>query len=142
MAGLSESLTQTVEIELGDKTYKAGILTLSDWAAFEEFAKNQFRKKIIATAKEIYGDDMPPEVLKDATRKLTQDELDDFEESISGITFLLARSLKKFNPAMEQDDISAMISIVDAGNIMRKIAGISAEKKTQSDTETQPNGQQ
>ena len=88
MANLSDTLGTSVEIELSGKKYRAGRLTLADWAEFEVFAYKLHRAKIIKTAKEIYGETLPDSVLERATKPLGDGELEEYQASIAGLSFL------------------------------------------------------
>lgn len=134
MSELSDALATPIEIELGGKTYKAGIITMNDWAAFEAHAHNLHVDRIVETAKKVYGDNpLPDSVLDRATKSLTEQELDEYQSSVQGISFLLWRSLIKYNPNMTEQEVSGMVVISDIGRISQKFLGLpesGSEKKT------------
>lgn len=123
MAGLNESLVDFTEIEIQGKKYKAGILTLGDWAEFERYAQKLHRTKIIDTAKELYGDEMPDNVFEKATAALTEAETEEYQGSIEGVTFLLWKSLAKFNPNFSQKEVADMVTLANVGDIVKSITG-------------------
>ena len=123
MAGLNESLVDFTEIEIQGKKYKAGILTLGDWAEFEQYAQKLHRRKIIDTAKELYGNEIPDIVFDKATKTLTEAEINSYQESIEGITFLLWKALVKYNPNMTAKEISEMVTLVNMGKLFNSVTG-------------------
>ena len=130
MSNLNESLAPPIEITLAGKVYKAGKLTLGDWAEFEQFAQKIHSDKIIRTAERLYKDKIPDSVLDKAVQPPTDNQLDGYQSSITGLGFLLWKALIKFNPNMEQPEIMAKITLGDVAGITNALMNPSAEKKT------------
>lgn len=130
MANLNESLAPPIEITLAGKTYKAGKLTLGDWAEFEQFAQKLHSDKIIRTAERIYKDNLPDSVLDKAMQPPTDEQVDAYQSSITGLGFLLWKALVKFNPNMEQADIMSKITLDDVAEITAALMPPNTEKKT------------
>ena len=130
MSNLNESLSPPIIITLAGKDYKAGKLTLGDWAEFEQFAQKMHSDKVIRTAERIYKDDIPDSVLDKAITPPTDKQLEEYQSSITGLGFLLWKALVKFNPNMEQSEIMELITLDDVGDITAALISAPAEKKT------------
>ena len=119
------------EITLDGKVRKIGSITVGDWADFEQYIQQKRKKKILETAKELYGDNVPPSVLDKALAPLNKEELDDQQNNMTGVGFLLWRALKKYNPDMTLEEASAMIPLDRVGDILSAIMpDMVQEKKT------------
>ncbi len=130
MSNLNESLAPPIEITLAGKVYKAGKLTLGDWAAFEQFAQKLHADKIIRTAERIYKDNIPESVLDKAIQPPSDKQLESYQSSITGLGFLLWKALFKYNPNMEQQDIMNRITLDDVADITAALMSPGTEKKT------------
>lgn len=128
MSGLAETVGTTTDITLAGRAYKVEKLTLGDWADFEQYARDKHRANIIATAKEIYGDDIPDNVFEKATKPITEDELEEYQGTISGITFLLYKALVKRDPDITIAKIANMVTLDDIATITEAIMGKPAAK--------------
>lgn len=128
MSGLAETVGATTDITLAGRAYKIEKLTLGDWADFEQYAKDKHKANIIATAKEVYGDDIPDNVFEKATKPITEDELEEHQGTISGITFLLYKALVKRDPDITIAKIANMVTLDDIATITGAIMGKPAAK--------------
>ena len=119
------------EITLDGKVRKIGSITVGDWADFEQYIQQKRKKKILEMAKELYGDNIPPSVLDKALASPTKEELDEQQNNMAGVGFLLWRALKKYNPDMTLDEASAMIPLDRVSEILLAIMpDMVQEKKT------------
>lgn len=128
MAGMRIIAESFAEVKLGGKTYKIGKLTIGDFADFEEYVRAQREDKIIATAKKLYGDNIPQAVFDKALAPPTDAEIEAQQGSISGIGFLLWRAIVKYNPNMTQEETSAMIGLDDLPALTKAIMPTAAKK--------------
>jgi hypothetical protein len=109
------------EIELDGKTYRIGKLTLGDFADFEEWVRQQREEKILSTARKVYGDDMPDNILDKMLSSPTDEEIEQERGSISGVRFLLWRAFGKYCPNITLDEVSAMVTLDDLSKISKVI---------------------
>ncbi len=123
MANLNDSVGTNVTITLAGDTYKATKLTITDWAEFEEFVHELRRSKIIQTAKDVYGDKLPDSVLDKALAPPTDDELGQMQASITGMRFLVWRSLITHNKGMTPKDVGSLITLDDIKELSAKLFG-------------------
>ena len=101
------------EIELQDKTYKGKKLNMADFAAFEDFVQERRGKKLIAVAKEMYGDKIPESIYEKAVSPPTTKELESEQQSLAGVTFLFWRTLRKCNESLTLEMVGELISLGD-----------------------------
>ncbi len=128
MAGMRIVAKSFTEVELDGKKYKIGKLTIGDFADFEEHVRAQREDKIIATAKRLYGDNIPQTVFDKALAPPTDAELEAQQGSVSGIGFLLWCALKKYHPDMTQEETSAMIGLDDLPALTKAMMPTAAKK--------------
>jgi hypothetical protein len=122
-----------VTIEIGGKNYKAGEITLEDFAQFENRCKEKRRKMIMESAREMYGDKVPPEIFERAVKPPTEYELNEYSESIEGAAFLVYRAMKKYSPQITEQEVSEMIKLSEMQGIMSQIMPVQeSQKKTDS----------
>jgi hypothetical protein len=121
-----EILSDTFELKLKGKVYRLAKITLGDLADLEEYSKKLRREEIISNAKEFYGDNIPPSVF-DKICKPTEEELDVYQESIKGATYLLYLSLKKHND-IELEQVADLIDSENMDKVQTLLLG--GEKKT------------
>jgi len=78
----------------------------------------------------LYPDGIPDSVLDKALAPPTEQEIEEQQNSIAGVRFLLWCALKRFNPDMTIEEAADMISIDDLPMIVKAIMPSMAEKKT------------
>ena len=128
MSGLADTIGTVTEITLAGHKYKIEKLTLGDWADFEQYAKDKHKANIIATAKEMYGDDIPEIVFDKATRPITEEELEEHKGTVSGITFLLYKALVKRDPDITIAKVANIVTLDDVAAVTEAIMGKPAGK--------------
>jgi len=118
MSELSEILTNdAIEIELKGKKYKLGALTLQDLAESEKNIRDKHKSESLTTAKELYGDKIPTDILKTLMKPLSSNELLEMQQTISGMCFLVWRAFLKFNPSMTLEEVEELVSFEDLSSI-------------------------
>ncbi len=111
-------MSDTFEIVLQDKKYRGKKLNISDFAAFEDFVRDRRGKRLIKTAKELYGDKIPDSIFEKAIKLPSPDELELEQQSLAGVSFLFFRSLKKCDDAITMEDISELITLDNVPELM------------------------
>ncbi len=127
MADLEQTVGTEITLTLKGHDYKAEKLTLGDWAEFERVAKDKHRKNIISSGREVYGDDMPASVFDAMIRPLTEAEIEQYQSSVEGITFLLWKSLSKRHKDMTLEKAADLVTLDDISTITEAIIGTSAK---------------
>lgn len=135
MAELAETLGVPTEITLKGHLYKLEKLTLGDWAEFERIAKKKHRENVLSCGREVYGDELPDEVFQTMIRPLTEDELEQYQSSIEGITFLLWKSLVKRKKDITLEQAADLVTLDDITEVTAAILGASAKNVQGAETE-------
>ena len=107
MSELSEVFSGGYEIELKDKVYKYGEITLADLADMQRQLNKQHRENVLAVAKEIYQDKIPDHVYQDALRAVPLSEI---EENMEAMAFIIWKAFQKFNPSLTKDEVTALMT--------------------------------
>lgn len=139
---IAESFTE-IELadkkyKIGNKKYKIGKLTIGDFADFEDFVANDRKNRIIETAKEVYGENMPDSVLDKALAPPTDKEIETQQGSIKGIRFLLWRAMLKHNPNMTEEEVAGMIHLDDLPKITQAIMPTTSKKNKRAKPPRKP----
>jgi len=114
-------MSDTFEIELQDKKHKGQKLNIADFAAFEDFVQERRGKKLIAVAKEMYGDKIPDSIYEKAVKPPTKEELESEQQSLAGVTFLFYRTLKKCNDSLTLEQVGELVTLKDVPELMKLI---------------------
>ena len=114
-------MSDTFEIVLQGKTYRGKKLNISDFAAFEDFVRERRGRRLIVTAKELYGDKIPDSVYEKVTKLPSPEELETEQQSLAGVTFLAFRALRKCDDKIILEMVSELISLEDVPTLMSLI---------------------
>jgi len=114
-------MSDTFEIVLQGKTYRGKKLNIADFAAFEDFVQHRRGKKLVAVAKEMYGDKIPDSVYEKAIRPPTKEELEAEQQSLAGVTFLFHRTLKKCDDSLTLEQVGELVELKDVPELMKLI---------------------
>ncbi len=117
------------EIKLAGETRKIGKLTMGDFADFEQFVTSARKKELLATAKELYGTDVPEGVFDKAIAPPSTEEIDEYQERIAGVRFLLWCALKKFDSEITQEQAGQLVSLDDLETVIPMIMPEPTKKK-------------
>lgn len=119
------------EIELGGIRRKIGVLTLGDFADFEFYVKEQRKDDILATAKKVYGDDIPPEIVDKMITPPTEKEIEAMQGSIEGVAYLLYLALKKFDASLTRANVKEIVTLDDIDMLTKAIVPATKKKSRQ-----------
>ncbi len=127
-----EVLAKGRTVILSGKDYRIAELTVGDMAEFEVRAKANIKaeqKLQLDQAKEFYGEaGVPVDVFKDIVKAPTREQIDAETATLSGVSFLLYRALKKGNAEMTEDMARELIKVKDIPVLM-KTMGLEAEEE-------------
>jgi len=130
MPELEDTIPVLFEIELGEKTYKAGMPNLEDLAVIRQAAKDACEKEgrvrkeqMIADAKDCYPDGIPTEVFASITAPVTEKELDDWQGTPAGMALLLHRCLIKHDSSLTLGSVKEAVKSMDFVELAKKLNG-------------------
>ena len=107
---LENAVDDGLTMELNGKTYEVKPFTLGDLAALRKHIKSQRLQEFIESSKNLPSEDRN-KIILDLTIQPVPDELLNQETmSISGLSFLIKRSLKANNPGITEDEIDELIT--------------------------------
>ena len=103
------------QVKIGGKTYECEKYGLPELADLQDWLKERQEDKIIARAKKVWGDNLPDRVYDDLNKNITLDDLADaITSDLKSIGYLIYLSVKKTNPNVTYDDISAGLAGIDS----------------------------
>lgn len=127
-----EVLAKGRAVTLGGRDYRIGELTVGDMAEFEVRAKSNIKaeqKLQLEQAKEFYGDaGVPADVFKGIATAPTREQIDAETATLSGVSFLLYRALKKNNSEITEEMAREIIKVKDIPMLMKSM-GLEAEEE-------------
>jgi hypothetical protein len=100
---------------------------VGDMAAYETMKREQKRKELISSFRELYGDNMPADAVLHVDRKLTEcksifgDGDDKVEVDAEVVQFLLWRSVKKNNPDVTLEQVGQNMDIASLGKYIEQL---------------------
>lgn len=124
-----------VELELSNKTYKFGKITIGALADFQKYAVNLRRKEMIETAREMYPDKIPTELFKEISTP--PEDMEEYENRIECVRHLLWLSLKEYQTITE-DEVMKLITLDNAKVIMDAVAPPEPEEKKTPESPSKP----
>lgn len=133
---LDNTAGKGLSVNIKGKDYKLGVLTIDDLAEFESYIKSQKLKQFLEAAK-----DMPPEAREGTIGKildkgLTGDEMTREMTSMSGVRFLLWRSMRKSNLDLRLEEMGGLIDLENFGevaDILKKMGGKLPKKEKEAE---------
>lgn len=140
---LTGFVQRKTKLILGTKEFTFTELTIADLAEFraemqtKRDAFNQERRhRLIEDAKKI-GNIDSFELLKYADKPLTEDEVDDEMESISGIAYLAYLSLRYAHTGISREQVDKIVSLSAMADISKAMfPPLEDEKKTKAKNKT------
>ena len=129
--GLDNTVGKGLSVSLKGKEHKLEVLDIDDLAEFESHIKSQKLKQFLEAAK-----DMPPEAREGMIGKildkgLTGEEMTREMTSMSGVRFLLWRSMRKSDPDLRLEEMGGLIDLENFGevaDILKKMGGTLPKK--------------
>jgi len=88
-------------------------LTIGDIAEFEDYLRKKTRSELIAVTKELYGDKIPADSVREIEKQAVKASsfIGMENVSINILTHLIWRSLKKVYPEVTLDDVMSAVDI-------------------------------
>jgi len=136
MNELADMVKKTKKITLDGKSYILSELTMADWSELDVRSKDHKKRAVavkrdtvIETAKKIYGDKLPDNLIDKAMAPLLPEEYEEYEDTFEGSQFMLWRSLVKRQPELTMDDVANIIPIHKIQEIVKQITGVKEPAK-------------
>ena len=125
---MSEILSNNVDIILKKQTWKAAKVTMGDIADFDGFLRAARAKEFTQLTRETV---MDPGVIAKVlveiyTHSFTTEERQEALQSYDGVTFILHRALKPFQPHFTPDTIKQLMKESDQEEIVAAVEAITA----------------
>lgn len=138
---LDQLAGKSIKITLGGKEYEAHPITLGDYAAFEQYVRQENYRTATANAAEL-----PKDVVRDVCLRLLSGSFSNFDiqqhlATMSGLRFMLHRSLMKSAPDLTIEDVDGPITEMnEALDAIMSMSGFGGEGE--NPPEAQSTGEQ
>ena len=99
---------QKVRVKIGDELLTFKKITLGDYADLQAYAKAEYIKEELETARAFYGEDIPDALKEDIRKSITPEKIDKLCESHKSLSFLVARALKPSVAGITPEDVAQM----------------------------------
>lgn len=123
MADLEKTIEPAGEIVLSGTTYKLGKLNLADWAVARQWCADRKKELLIADAKTVYGDNIPPEVFRQISQPLTNEDIEQFESDPEWVKLLFQLAMVKYDNTITMKKLGDIITIADLAKIPGMLLG-------------------
>ena len=97
-------------MELAGKVYEVKPFTLGDFTALRKHIKSQRINEFMGVAKDLPAEERQKIIIELSSQPVTDELLLSESTSLSGLSFLLNRSLKACNPEITDEEIDQLIT--------------------------------
>lgn len=114
---------QPIDIEVNGETYTLSPLSLDDYGAVEQWARQE-KLNMLATALREAGmndDYIADRIESKVTVKLLPKEINEITRHPKGQMFILFRSIRHHHPEITKDDLNNMLTVKEAINMVSKV---------------------
>ena len=133
---LSRAAGGGVTIEIKGEVFKVFPLTIGDLSSFESFLRSQKIKDFQAVAGDLEREDRVKILGQLASASISQDEISAAMSTMTGVQYLLWRSLKKGRPDLKYDDMDKYLDLSnfeELTSIVHGLGGNEEENPTKSE---------
>lgn len=135
---LSKAAGEGVTVELKGTVFKIMPLTIGDLSNFESFLRSKKIQDFRAAAEDMAKDERVSVLSKLASETLDEVEIGNAMRSMTGIQYLMWRSLRKSHPELEYDDMEKYIDLQNFDEVIAIVEGIGGNNEEENPTEPPP----
>jgi len=131
---LSKAAGEGVTIELKGEVFKVMPLTIGDLSSFESFLRSRKIQDFMKVANDMPKDERIGILSKLASETLDELEISNAMRSMTGIQYLMWRSLRKSHPELEFDDMEKYVDLQNFDEVIAIVEGIGGSNEEANPT--------